>query len=281
MSTREEAREIIQALLRVASTLEQDLPLRARISLRIFLRSDIARWGFENFEQQSHGKKIELSWSTQTILNFVLSRLPQLQWIAATFPAVVEYVRRNSSEIEQGAVSAEECMDQLLEIFPAKLGRLNLNTSTFLRTYFSDDPSGEVSYYPRVYHTFLESIDKARAPLERRRIRQDVILRAHDEASEAFLTQVRQELRFLAPLDDRDLDRLINALKGRGTPFVARDLRREIRNSLKLQLGDIEAAFDAMKEIGMFEQHPKLSDQWRVGRLFKSALKMKYSRTAG
>ena len=59
---------------------------------------------------------------------------------------------------------------------------------------------------------------------------------------------------------------------------MARTLRREIRNSLKLPLSEIEATFDAMKEIGMFEQHPKLPDQWRVGRLFKSALKMKYSR---
>jgi hypothetical protein len=73
-------------------------------------------------------------------------------------------------------------------------------------------------------------------------------------------------------------DRLLNALKGQETPFVARRLRREIRNSLELPLPDIEAAFDAMKEIGIFEQHPKLSDQWRVERLFKSALKMKYSR---
>lgn len=278
MSDRAAARELIQALLRVASTLEQDAMLRSRISLRIFLRSDIARWGFENFEQQSHGKSIELSWSTQTILNFVLSRLPHLQWMRETFPRVVEYVEQHATEIEQGALSAEKCMEQLLEIFPAKLGRLNLNTSTFLRTYFSDDPSGEASYYPRVYHTFLESIDQARAPLEAGRIRQDIILRAHDTASEAFLTQVRQELRFLTPLSDRDLDRLLNALKGRATPFVARALRREIRNSLKLSLPAIEAAFDAMKEIGMFEQHPKLPDQWRVGRLFKSALKMKYSR---
>jgi hypothetical protein len=280
MSTRDTARDLIQALLRVASTVEQDAAFRARISLRIFLRSDIARWGFENFEQQSHGKKVELSWSTQTIFNFVLSRLPHLPWMAETFPRVVEYVRKHSADIEQGAISEDECIEQLLQIFPSKLGRLNLNTSTFLRTYFSDDPSGEVSYYPRVYHTFLDSIDKARAPLDAKRVRQDVILRAHDEASEAFLTQVRQELRFLAPLNERDLDRLLNALKGHGTPFVARTMRREIRNSLKLGLSDIEAAFEAMKEIGMFEQHPKLPDQWRVGRLFKSALKMKYSRRA-
>jgi hypothetical protein len=278
LSKREQAQELIQALLKVASALEQDPALRSRVSLRIFLRSDIAKWGFENFEQQSHGRTLELSWSTQTILNFVLSRLPHLPWIASMFRSVIDDVVQQTADIEEGALSEEECMRQLLRIFPAKLGRLNLNTSTFLRTYFSDDPSGEASYYPRVYHTFLESIDQAKAPLEAARIRQDIILKAHDQASDAFLAQVRQELRFLTPLDDRDLDRLINALKGRGTPFVAKTLRREVRNSLKLPLPRIEAAFDAMKEIGMFEQHPKQGDQWRVGRLFKSALKMKYGR---
>ena len=45
MLPRSEAQELIQGLLRVASALEQDSVFRSRVSLRIFLRSDIARWG--------------------------------------------------------------------------------------------------------------------------------------------------------------------------------------------------------------------------------------------
>jgi hypothetical protein len=49
-----------------------------------------------------------------------------------------------------------------------------------------------------------------------------------------------------------------------------------LRNSLKLPTPDIDGTLEAMKEIGIFEQHPTRGDQWRVGRLFKAALKMKY-----
>ena len=100
---REQTRDLIQALLRVSSTIEQDPLMRGRLSLRIFLRSDIAGWGFENFEQQSHGKRIELSWSSQAILNFVLSRLPHLPWFNSTFPEVIEDVQKHLRELEIGA----------------------------------------------------------------------------------------------------------------------------------------------------------------------------------
>ena len=219
---------------------------------------------------------MSLSWSTQTILNFVLSRLPHYSWIARTFPKVIEYVREHENDIQQGSLSENECLEQLLRIFPPKLGRLNLNTTTFLRTYFSDDPSGLQSYYPRVYDKFLNSIDAAAKALVDRRIGQDVIMAAHDDASADFLTQVRQELRLLVPLDDRNLDRLIGALKEKRTPFVRKTLASTLRNSLKLGTPDIDATLEAMKEIGIFEQHPTRGDQWRVGRLFKAALKMKY-----
>lgn len=274
--TRGEAKDNIQALLNVSSAIENDKVLRASVSLRIFLRTDIARWGFENFEQQSHGKRLELSWSSQTILNFVLSRLPNYSWIAATFPGVVKFVRCHESEIQQDNVPEMTCLEQMLRMLPAKLGRLNLNTTTFLRTYFSDDPSGLQSYYPRVYDKFLQSIDAAKRPLVGGRVGQDVIMAAHDESSADFLTQVRQELRFLVPLDERNLDRFISALKEKRTPFARKTLASTIRNSLKIPMPDIDATLEAMKEIGIFEQHPSRPDHWRVGRLFKSALKMKY-----
>ena len=279
MSHRAQAHENIQALFNVNSALENDPVLRSRVTFRIFLRTDIARWGFENFEQQSAGnRRLELSWTTQAIFNFVLSRILDLPWISTTFPKVVNDIRARQMDIQQGAMPTEECMRLLLQIFPEKLGRKNINTTTFLRTYFSDDPNGEQSYYPRVYDKFLASIDMAKKPLVSGRINQEVIVAAHDEASADFLTQVRQELFFLAPLSEGELQRFINGLNAQETPFVRRELANRFRNSLKLPKSKIDLTFEAMHDIGIFEQHPSRPDAWRVGRLFKAALKMKYAR---
>lgn len=278
LPNREDSRANIQALVNVSSVLETNAVFRGRLSLRIFLRSDIARWGFENFEQQSHGKHIDLSWSTQAILNFVLSRLPHLPWMRKTFPDVVEDVQKIEADIQLGAISETRCLEHLLRVFPTKIGRLNLNTTTFLKTYFSDDPTGQQSYYPRVYDKFLTHIDSAGKPLVAGRVSQEVIVAAHDEASTDFLTQVRQELRFLVPLDDRNLERFLSALKEKRTPFVRRELGATIRNSLKLPMRDIDATLEAMKEIGVFEEHPRGPESWRAGRVFKAALRMKYGK---
>jgi hypothetical protein len=89
---------------------------------------------------------------------------------------------------------------------------------------------------------------------------------------------VRQELFFLTPLNERDLDRFIGALNAQETPFVRKELANRFRNSLKLPKDQIDRTFEAMREIGIFEQHPSRPDAWRVGRLFKAALKMKYAR---
>lgn len=282
MFEQEHAKEFIGALLGVAATLENDKFLRSRVSLRIFLRTDITAWGFQNFEQQAHGKTLVLEWTTQAIFNFVLSRIPHYAWIAKTFPKVVAEVEARHGSIEDGAVPEAECMQLLLRVFPKKLGRLNLNTATFLRTYFSDDPQGRESYYPRVYATFLECIDQdGRSGLVKLvvgRIDQNTIMRAHDKASKAFLEQVRQELRYLVPLDENGLNRLLNALSGKRTPFVPKDLGTQLRVTLKAGKTKIDNTLEAMKEIGIFEEHPSLRGHWRVGRLFKSALGMIYKR---
>ena len=211
----------------------------------------------------------------------MLSRLPHLDWIAQTFPEVLEEVESLRSQIQDGTLDTGECRELLLKIFPQKLRRLNLNTATFLRTYFSDDPEGEANYYPRVYDTFLQKINQAGregAKLVRGRIDEHTIMKAHDEASKAFLQQVRQELRYLVPLDDASLDRLLNALNGRRTPFVQKELSSGLRVTLKLKKTEVDNTLDAMKRIGIFEVHPGLPGHWRVGRLFKSALGMIYNR---
>jgi hypothetical protein len=47
---------VIEGWLRVSSCLENDPRTRGRLVLFLFLGEEQARMGFENFEQQSHGK---------------------------------------------------------------------------------------------------------------------------------------------------------------------------------------------------------------------------------
>lgn len=282
ISQREDTKGSIQALLNVCSAIENEAVLRAHITLRVFLRTDIAFWGFENFEQQRAGKTLYLSWTTQTIFNFVLSRIVDLPWFREQFTPVVKEIEARRTEIQQGALMTDECLALLLRIFPDKLRRLNMNTSTYLRTYFSDDPSGGEGYYPRVYDAFLASIDAAKIPLVEGRVSEVAITAAHDKASVEFLSQVRQELANFTPLRGAQLDRFLRAFNGKLTPFVHKELVKELMTALsgspRIKKAEIEETLNAMHEIGIFEDHPKTRGSWRVGRLFKSALNMKYSR---
>jgi hypothetical protein len=67
-------------------------------------------------------------------------------------------------------------------------------------------------------------------------------------------------------------------LKEGRTPFDRRTLAASMRNSLKIPKAHIDATLEAMKEIGIFEEHPRTPGSWRAGRVFKAALKMKYGR---
>jgi hypothetical protein len=281
IAKREEAKQTIAALLRVHAALQNDPQLRTRISLRIFLRSDIARWGFENLEQLTASRELNLFWTTQTIFNFVLSRLPNLPQLRRLFPDVISEVVANRDAIENASLPVEQCTALLLRIFPERLGRLNMRTETFLRTYFSDDPNGEQSYYPRVYDKFLQVVDADTTKLSNGRVEEVAIMRAHEAASDHFLLQVKTELGNLTPLPSNDLDRLLARLKGQTTPFDHRALREKLRNSLKFKKGAIDTTFQAMLELGIFEEHPRHDGTWRAGRLFKAALKMKYGRGQG
>jgi hypothetical protein len=50
----------IEALIRVHAMIETNPALRARITLVLFLDHDVKNLGFENFEQQRHGKSIDV-----------------------------------------------------------------------------------------------------------------------------------------------------------------------------------------------------------------------------
>ena len=278
----------IAALVQFISTVDGDDHWRARARLQVYLRTDLALKGYENFEQLSQGRTLTLEWDAQAIMNFVLSRIAALEWFQKNFPEAIQRIRDVYPSVRTGAVEIGDAEALLLQIFPERLRRLNLKMTTFMRTYFSDDPSGMTSFYPRIYDQFLKFIadsglkrplgGEVEGPLHERRVSQQLIYAAHEKATEEFLGQVRSELRYLVALDDPTLDRLLTALRGTTTPFRLEARIREIAQFTNIGAEDVRAAFEQMLNIGIFEIREGYPGQWRVGRLFKSSLGMLYAR---
>ena len=201
--------------------------------------------------------------------------------------------------ILQGEVSIERCENLLLLAFPERLRRNNLQTTTFLKTYFADSASDKADlsggdrlrYYPRIFDRFLEVIARPQPTFAGnqldadRKINQNLIFLAHEEAAKSYLNQLESELVYLIRLSDEhekngtQIRALLNAFAGLKTPFLLEDQINAI--AAKLQTPDrasIRAAMESMKRVGMFEDRPDYEGQWRVGRLFKSSLRMKYVR---
>lgn len=283
--SRERTFPFLGALFRVIAAIEADPDFRDRVRVKIFVRTDLAQRGFENFEQQSHGRRLELAWDTQSILNFALSRIERLRWFDENFPDATQEVRGRLDELKEGAVSTEGCDRFLMRYFPHRLGHANINTTTFLRTWFSDDPKAETSFYPRVYDGFLRFIaekDKRSSylgpELENERLAQSLIYYAHSRSTEDFLQQVKSELLNIVDLTESQLTDLLDAMKGTITPFVLEKRVKELAQHTGLMPPQVRQAMERMKRLGIFEDRPKFPGQWRVGRLFKSSLKMIYDR---
>ncbi|MBX3746373.1 MAG: AAA family ATPase [Verrucomicrobiae bacterium] len=290
--------EFVEALFKFLLTIQSDAKFSERVVVRLFLRTDLARRAFQNVEQQTAGRKLDLTWNTQSIFNFVLSRIGQLGWFQESFPDACKAIDREDVRIRAGQLPSAEYEPLLLEIFPRRLRRNNLQTLTFLKTYFSDaagDDETRAAFYPRLFDAFLRFIahpeelpqGSTRAnPLEDGRVDQSLILAAHESASVRFLDEVKQELSVLLSLaerpaeNDQRVTELLSAFDGLKTPF---EFERRLEELQKLGGGKVEAAdlrdaLQRMKDIGMFEDRPGHAGWWRAGRLFKSALRMKYVR---
>lgn len=281
---RERTFAMLAALFRVTTALDADPVLREHVRLRIFVRTDLAQRGFENFEQQSFGKTLNLAWDTQSILNFALSRIEQLNWFRHNFPDATADVSGKLPDLLLGSVSVEACEALLMRYFPHRLGRTNINTTTFLRTWFSDDPKAETSFYPRVYDEFLRVIagenrlEFSGPELIDGRLSPRLIYYAHARATERFLHQVKSELLNIVDLSERQLTDLLDAMKDTITPFVFERRADELAGRSGLSASQVRPAMERMKRLGIFEDRPQFTGQWRVGRLFKSSLGMIYDR---
>ena len=181
----------------------------------------------------------------------------------------------------------------LLEIFPRGLERNRLKTTTFFATYFSDaggGAGGEAAFYPRLFDSFLRKLaencaEVADKNIQDGRIVSAAVLLAYDQASKAFIDDVRTELySFLnidsnSPAANKDaVDRLIDAFKGLQTPFSVDQMVKSLSERSKLKEEDVRQALASMQKIGMFEVRPGYSGELRARQLYKAGLELKYVR---
>jgi MinD-like ATPase involved in chromosome partitioning or flagellar assembly len=295
----------LDGLFRVLSMIETDPRAAERIGFRLFLRQDLAQRGFiQNLEQQVFGKALELSWDYQSILNFMLSRIALHPWYSTHFPQLVRAIDESKPDILSGAVSSLRCEELLQIAFPSTVRRNNLRTTTFFRTYFADtaterapgnSPAGSDTrrYYPRVFDEFIRTIPRdvndqdaieVSAVDDEGKINQTRIFRAHETAAESYLQGLKQELAYVIALSDdfadnqELIDKLLNSFDGLQTPFQVEKRVDEIAQRTDIPAKQVRTALEKMKDVGMFEARPDYPGEWRVGRLFKSSLRLKYVR---
>ena len=292
--------QFVESLFLFLQVIEADSRLSSKIEIKLFLRTDLAQRGYQNIEQQLHGRSIYLNWDTQKIFNFVLSRIARNAWFQTNFLQLVSRIRSLYEQILNGNLPVPDCEDLLLLAFPAKLSRNNLFTKTFLKTYFADTASSEAStgdklrYYPRIFDKFLEvianprSIDSgafAASQLDRDgMISQGLIFFAHESAASDYLEQLRSELNYLISFStdaNENADKvraLLAAFDGLKTPFSLDEHIPTLALRTSIDPNEVRKAMQSMRNMGLFEERPGYPEQWRVGRLFKSALRMKYVR---
>ena len=294
-----ESRELVAALFRLMATVQNDVAFSSKLTLRLFVREDLATGAVQNVEQQMDGRYIQIRWSAASILNFALSRLPNLPWISSRYAQVRDRIVSPSisERIAFGQLSEQECIDLLLDVLPDRIRRNNLSTKTFLKLYFSDaggDETNRAAFYPRLYMSFLGKLDAfcadVQQPLnEEGKIDSRLVNQAYDWASSEFINETKLELVYLLSLqssnssdqdesDSAKVERFIGAFDGMSTPFEYEPAIRDLIQKTGFSEGSVRTSLIGMKRIRMFEDRPGYAGWWRVGQLFKMGLRMKYTR---
>ncbi|HYF34075.1 MAG TPA: AAA family ATPase [Prosthecobacter sp.] len=284
----------VEGLFRFLSATQSDTGISQRLTIRLFIRTDLVEGARENIEQQIENRVLRLAWDTQTILNFVLARIASINWFKENFSEAIAEINSRATELLSGTVSEDDCSQLLLKIFPLKVRRHNVGTLTFLKTYFSDGEGQRASFYPRIYDSFLRFIADGgphgtvtnRNQMEGHRIAQDLIFEAHVQACRDYLEQVKDELKNLLDLgtnlaeNKQRISQLLDSFNGMTTPFELEVCLKEILAKLNNAISEptLRKAMQQMKRIGIFEDRPDYPGHWRVGRLFKSSLGMRYNR---
>lgn len=286
--------DFVESLFRFLSTLQNDPLFSEKIRFRLFIRSDLPV-GVQNIEQQIHGRRFNLRWDEDSIFHYVLAEIARTPWFRSNFTDVCAEIDGERTRVSLGELSSDEYISLLLRVFPQKLRRNNISTITFFRTYFSDaagEGDSRSSFYPRVFGTFLSKVadlgeKSSTSALDvDQRVSHTVVLDAFEFAAREFINEVKQELNFALNLDSsieknrKLVGDLISSFSGLQTPFNVDRCAEALGERLPQQLtaDAIRESLRRMKEMGIFEDHPKDATKWRAGRLFKEGLRMKYVR---
>lgn len=290
-----EIREFVASLLSCMATIHSSTDFSRYLKIKAFLRMDLIV-GTQNIEQQLEGRSVELSWNEQAQLNYNIACIAANTAISDLFPEVKERINKLQAEIKSGRLDTGECEALLLEVFPEKLKRSNLKSLTFLKTYFRDASSAmqehKATFYPRLFLNFITQIGTRLSTSREssidghQKIENSIIMDSYEDAAMGFLSDVKQELYYALDLHDEfsenrvNIDKLIGEFNSYKTPFSF----DETVSLLSTELGDsipqqkIRDSLNRMKSMGIFEATAKDSDRWRAGRVYKSALKMKFVR---
>lgn len=283
----------INALFEVMRALQSDGEMREKVELRLFLRTDLKEQASaQNIEQQLDGRQRYLSWDLQGILNFTLSRLISNAYpvFRSCFPDAMGCIDARQDELSSASISVEDAFDLLLPVFPERVRRVNAHMRTFITLHFSDSSGEKGSYYPRFVLNFLDAINRSgqsghadtvfRGQFEENgRLSSAVVQYAFDEAAKQFLSAVRLELESVVRLDSDQLHQLLDAFAGAATPFDRETCTALLASKTDIPMDQIRIALNTFKNIGIFEDRPGFEGkEWRAGRIFRSALRMKLRR---
>ncbi|HDX8442684.1 MinD/ParA family ATP-binding protein [Aeromonas hydrophila] len=264
------------------------------LKIKLFLRMDLII-GNQNIEQQIENRSIELSWNEQAQLNYNIASIAANNSICYYFPEVRKRIIQHEQDIKSGKLDISTCEDILLSIFPDKLRRSNIKSLTFLKTYFRDASSAmqehKATFYPRLFLNFITEIGqqfevKKEAGLDHGRILHSLIMDAYEKAAAGFLNDVKQELVFAIELNDDyhenvlNIDKFIQSFSSHITPFLFNDTVDKLMDVFNNDISESKVidALNRMKAMGIFEPTAKDASKWRAGRVYKSALRMKYLR---
>jgi hypothetical protein len=288
-------RSFVESLFRFMATIQYNPFMSNLITVRLFLRIDLAKGGAQNVEQQMDGRQLRLNWDKTAILNFALARIASLNWFQNNFQYVCKDIENRKKEIARGMLTDDDAEDLLLKIFPKSLERNKLKTTTFFASYFSDsgDADNKASFYPRLFDNFFRQINTkadeavgSKPAVKDGRLNSPFVLSAYDAACADFLNDVRAELYSLLDLVEdhganRDaVDQLIESFSGRKTPFLVDEMVENLSSSASISPELVRQSLTKMKSLGIFEDRPGYSGYWRTGRVYKSGLNMKYVRSA-
>lgn len=290
-------KDFVAALFGLMGTLQNDTSIARKLTIKAFVREDLATDSIQNLEQQIEGRSVRLKWSASSILNFAVARILTLDWVTKHYREVCDDIIEQWESVKLSLLSEVDATELLLRIFPARLRRNNLSTVTFLRLYFSDaggDDTYKATFYPRLYLSFLNKLnhlaETSPDPQDvNGRIDSSLLNSAYDDASREFISETKQELAHLLLLqyenseggdedDTTKVGKFIDAFNGLSTPFQHETIVAELRRKTNFTEKSVRESLQRMKSIRMFEDRPGYAGWWRVGQLYKMGLLMKYVR---